>query len=641
MASKLNMKVVLSTTVGLALVAGCQSQIATKTDLETTVGKGSTTVANGPAAQPVKKTENPQAADPNANVDNANDGALDRSKGMELKASEGGVYVSDDGLLKAVFPPGSLSQNATVKMVRVDTGKLKNSDVFLNGIRYQMDLGDAYITPGSRVTVTSKADDRLVGELKSMYSDYTPERYSLSKDEKGNWNVTMSLRGATENEPAKGITGAGPTRGIMEEGGFPITPAKAGGGFKQDSRIEAFCNYYPPPKPAHYGDFEAHVTWTSDSESGLKGKNAYEASGSASGGDNRVTVSFSTNYSAAPLPKKYTITDTIPGTPARPQIDVDQYGNVIKPAYNTIASDYKGAVDKALATWAKNGAFIGFDGKKVDFTGSTWTQPGKPASTDSEFGKPEIKNAMLGAIAATSPEEIVDATNVEIGDANGRYVIGGHPYNGNCNCGAYVIVQDTSVIAGSGKKLTDSNGIARIQALQSYDSTQCSAGICAGGQVNFEIFAQASIKYPGHGSNATGTVDGFGAPASQDSAAGRPLELEVPKYSPYLKMTLTDSQGKLYNAQLLMDYELDGVPYTVGDADARWDFGSTDTTITKKFFMPNIKKDDPVKFTIKKIYSKDLTMIAKATDLKKYQNWDIQRNNTYDLSLDMIPNEAK
>jgi hypothetical protein len=621
------------------MVAGCQAQVANNAAPETVVGKNNTTTTTTPA-QTTKKTENPQAADPNTAVDNANDGALDRSNAMTLKASEGGVYVSDDGLLKAVFPPGSLSQDTTVKMVRVDTGKLKNSDVFLNGIRYQMDLGDAYITPGSRVTVTSKADDRLVGALKGMYSDYTPERYALSKDDKGNWNVTMSLRGATENDPPAPVSGSGPTRGIMEEGGFPITPAKAGGGFKQDSRIEAFCNYYPPPKPASYGDFTAHVTWTSDSESGLKGGNAHEDLGSASQ-DNRVTVSFSTNYSAAPLPKKYTITDTIPGTPARPQIDVDQYGNVITPSYGSIASDYKPVVDKALAQWAKNGAFIDFTGAKVDFAGSTWTQPGKPKSGDAEFGKPEKKVALLGAIAATQAEEIVDATNVEIGDSNGRYVIGGHPYNGNCNCGAYVIVQDTSVIEGSGKKLTDSAGIARIRALQSYDSTQCSAGICAGGQVNFEIFAQASIRYPNKGANSTGFVDGFGAPASQDSAAGRALELEVPKYSPYVKLSLTDSQGKLYNAKILVEYALDGTDYKMGEADPRWDFGSTSNTVLKKFFMPNVRKDDPVKLTIKKIYSEDLTMIAKPDDLKKYQNYDIQRNNTYDLALDMIPNEAK
>ncbi|MDB5099045.1 MAG: hypothetical protein JWM80_3466, partial [Cyanobacteria bacterium RYN_339] len=273
--------------------------------------------------------------------------------------------------------------------------------------------------------------------------------------------------------------------------------------------------------------------------------------------------------------------------------------------------------------------------------GSSWTQPGKPKTGDSEFGKAEIKVSLLGAVGAIAPEEKYDATSVEIGDANGRYVIGGHPYNGNCNCGAYVIVQDTSVIEGSGKKLTDSTGTARIRALQSYDSTQCSAGICSGGQVNFEIYAQASIKYPIKGANSTGFVDGFGQPGNQDSAAGKPLELEVPKFSPYMTLTLTDSQGKLYNAQILVDYELDGVPYTVGDADARWDFGSVSNSVTKKFFMPNVKKDDAVKFSIKKIYSKDLTMIASPADLKQYQNYDIQRNNTYDLKLDMIPNEAK
>ena len=296
---------------------------------------------------------------------------------------------------------------------------------------------------------------------------------------------------------------------------------------------------------------------------------------------------------------------------------------------------------KALVTKAKTGAFKDFAGVSVAFSGTVWVQPGKPASTDTEFGKPEIKTKLISAIAATAAEEIVDATSVEIGDANGRYVIGGHPYNGSCNCGGYVIVQDTSVIEGSGKKLTDTTGTARIRALQSYDSTQCSAGICAGGPVNFTIFAQASIKYPGKATNSDGSVDGFGAPGNQDSAAGSALQLEVPKYSPYIKMSLTDSQGKLYDAEILVDYTLNGVKYTLGTDDPRWDFGSTSGTVVKKFFMPNVTKDDAAKFSISKIYTADLKMVASATDLKKYQNFDLQRNNIYNIALDMIPNEAK
>jgi hypothetical protein len=367
--------------------------------------------------------------------------------------------------------------------------------------------------------------------------------------------------------------------------------------------------------------------------------NAYE-SGNASGGDNRVQVAFSTSYSAAPLPKKYEIIDTIPAVKGRPQVDVDQYGNVVSPA--TIDADYKATVAKAQDTWARNGSFIDFASAPVFWTGAAlFTAPGKPQSGDPEFGKPEKRNALLGQVAARPAEEVVDVTEVELGDTNGRYVLGGHPYNGNCNCGAYVIVQDTSVIEGSGKKLTDPNGIARIRALQSYDSTNCSAGICAGGPVQFEIFAQASIRYPNKHANSNGFVDGYGEPRSQDSAAGKPLELEVPKYSPYIKMTLTDSGGTAYQQDFVMEYELDGQPQKVGD-DKRWDLEKRSAeNADLKFFLPGVTKDDPVKLTIKKIYSRDLTMVADAKDLLKYQDYEVQRNNIFNIKIDMIPNEAK
>jgi len=96
-------------------------------------------------------------------------------------------------------------------------------------------------------------------------------------------------------------------------------------------------------------------------------------------------------------------------------------------------------------------------------------------------------------------------------------------------------------------------------------------------------------------------------------------------------------------------YTLDGGPeqQLSWTSDGRWKFGTVSADVQKKFFMPGIRKDDPVKLSIKKVYSQSasnqdlIQMQASAATLQKYQNYAIQRNNTYQIDLDMIPNEAK
>src|SRR4051794_10846454 len=133
----------LSASVAVCVVAGCAAPQVLKPAVETNTTphlNTSTQPAQPQLAQPGAAQTNPMAADPNKNVDSANDNALDNSVSMHISAKDGGRYQSADGLLSATFPPGSLSEDTDVKLVRVDTKDLKNSDVFLNGIRYQWDL---------------------------------------------------------------------------------------------------------------------------------------------------------------------------------------------------------------------------------------------------------------------------------------------------------------------------------------------------------------------------------------------------------------------------------------------------------------------------------------------------------------------
>lgn len=639
---------VLSCSLALTVLAGCQNAAPVSQAPETTVNKGTQTTSQVQVPSSDTKNNpgtNPIAADPNQGVDNSNDGALDKATAMHIEAAKGGQYKSDDGLLTATFPPGSLSKDTDVKLVRVDTGALKNSDVFLNGIRYQWDLGDAYIMPGTKVTITSKADDRLVPALKNMYTDFTMERYSLSKDDNGNYAVTMSYKGTVEAQPPLTAQGAeSVNRGTMQEGSFPVTGKS--GEFKGDSRIEAFCNYAPPPLRAHYGNFDACVTWSSDSASGLDGKPAYEpGTGSTSPGDDRVYVVFSTSFVNAPLPPEYKIKDTIPAVPARPAVDTDQYGNIVANADGvTPPADYKDIVAKANDQRARGqGTYSGFAGY-LDFSGTArlwdgqaqWQGPGQPGHDDAQFGKPVIKSQLLPAIAAQAAQEIVDESNVAIPASDGgHYVTGGHPFNGYCNCGSYVTQDDGPVISDT-NVFTDASGKAHTTALQSYNSTNCSAGICAGGQVNFTVNAQAHTRYPDKASNSDAVIGLYGLPNSQDTAAGSCLALQAPKNSPYIRLNLTDSKAAPYSGTLVMEYELNGVAHTM-----TWSVGNTTGTVTEKFFMPNMTDDNDWSLKIKRIYTQDQSMTGNPVDVLKYEDFKLRRNNLYSLTVDMLLNEAK
>jgi len=322
---------ILSTTVALAGLVGCQ----TPTPSAPSAGEGSVkagTNAKTPTAGGGAAVGNPD--DP-AMIKNAvGDGdALSKQPAVHISAKDGGVYVSPDGLLEARIPPGVLSKDADVRFMRVETASLANSEVHLNGIRFQMDLGGAIIAPNSKVTIKSKADERLVGELKSMYPDFTPERYSLEKDAKGNWAVVMSVNGPVDTLPedAPDSGAEGPTRGKMSEGQIPLAAAP-GGKFNKDSRIEAFCNYAPPPAPATYGAVHCLVQWDSD-DPNLNRKPAQGSAGVSfgqAGWAARVEVDWSADLVTGARASQFSFTPSL-RRPPLPPICVDEYGNILPP----------------------------------------------------------------------------------------------------------------------------------------------------------------------------------------------------------------------------------------------------------------------------------------------------------------------
>lgn len=269
---------VLAGSVALAVLVGCTAAPVAPNATENVQRLGSggsgtlqTPVNNQTPAQPGTPAQ-PAAIDDQPAV--VVDAGLDSAPAMKISAAAGGRYASADGTLEAIFPPGALSEDTEVRMLPLATDKRKNSSVLVNGMRFQLDMGKAFIKPGTQVMVTSRADKRFVGELQSMYADFTPERYSLTQDAKGNWNIGMPLKGASlTSDPVPDVDPIkGDRRGIMHEGKVPLPPAK-GSAFKRNSRIEAFCDYSPPPPPPPPVEVCANVTWESD-DPDLEGKPA-------------------------------------------------------------------------------------------------------------------------------------------------------------------------------------------------------------------------------------------------------------------------------------------------------------------------------------------------------------------------------
>lgn len=623
----------LSCSMALAVMVGCQPPAVVAPSGEGTIGNVKPGTVTAPTTQngvtPVQAgtvgidgAKSPGVPEPVITQDALGNAPVDKAKPMLIKAAEGGVYVTEDGLLSATIPPGALSQDAEVRFHRVDTNAMKNSTVFLNGIQFQMDLGDAVLLPNTSLKIVSKADDRMVGELKSMYADYDPARYALSQDAKGNWNVTMPVDG-----PRNSLTGAelgktspGPTRGLMTEDEVPLKP-KLARGFVKESRIEAFCSYRPAPLPASYGDVSNTVTWLSD------------------------------DPTLQPDP-------ALPGNPAvAPGVRV-VFGNLVKPP-GFVDTEYKWL--ETIPAVAGTPAVFASDGTTVLVAAT----PGTPAV----FGW-VLQPAGGGALAA---DEFASGGY----DCGGAADLAGGAGIGSC-FGPFV-VKKTKIIkpiaqGGPGPNvLVDSNGTATTSALKSYDSTRCNQNGCNGGWTYFHLESIAKYAYPaGAGSNLAGYPRALeSAPSPQwDTTfyyATRPTvgpfpNLQLPKMSPWLKLNMTNVdhipfiaastpaadrfvviEGKLLKragnvatgavvstTDLVVKFAIDPVAGAT----------TSDLAIGRPLIVPD---DDPRFLQISKIYNKALTLNVDLNDLNTalLQNRLIQRNGGYDIQVHMLSNGAK
>lgn len=628
----------LSTTIALAVLAGCNTPATAPNADENTLsrGTGGTGVAGAPAPAPAKggqaQPETPKTGDtdvpnqpPQVNADGL--AMVDLTKPMRIKASEGGSFVSEDGLLTAVIPPGALSQDTDIRFVRLDTSKQKNTNQHLSGIRFQMDIGDAYIMPGQKVTVAAKADDRLIPELKSMYDDYTPERYSLSQDAKGNWVVTMPVSGPADKPLDMSKEPDDPyltqRRGIMTEGFAPL-PAGKGGNFKKDSRIEAFCDYYPPPPPKPLRKVFANTTWVSDDEA-LNGKAAYDANAryntyvrfgnattaAVSGVNGFWTKEFVAGSPAVAEQSHWEEASGSDATGIKTKSGTQAFANIgiTKATLDKYDNEYfwpvaPATADATLAAKAKTDLksdFVAVDGSGTLLV-KVIDKPAKPAVADSWVDK--FTSGWIDLSAGTN-----------------ETIRSGYEWNGWCHCTWTVhrdkIVQDLNPqpVQPSGKA---SNWVRET----------------------FTVSAQAYTnepnptpgKYPGAGvgSTATTTV----------TSGHNEVKLTVPRYSPMLGITLVADAagGKKMEGDFALVMNISGVgerTYTFGAPAG----GAYSIPLNFRVKLPD---NEAHKITFKEIHFGDDSFTGKQQDLAAISPLTVQRNGVYDgFTINMLPIGAK
>ncbi|MEB3220656.1 MAG: hypothetical protein VKS61_01120 [Candidatus Sericytochromatia bacterium] len=654
----------LSLTLGLAVLAGCSMPSGTtpSEDSGKAAGRGNVNVgpggapAIGPsgtngdaaaAADPGNSNGKPLVA-PTLNEDGL--AAVDTAKAMLIKASQGGKYVSEDGTLVAEIPPGALSQDTYVRFVRLDTSKEKNTNQFLAGIRFQMDLGDAHVVPGQSLKVRAKADDRLIPELQAMYDDFTHDRYSLVLGENNQWMVSMPVDGPRLERMDISKQPADPflteRRGVMTEGTAPL-PAGKGGNFKKDARIEAFCNYWPPPPPKPERLMAVDVSWESDDKS-IDGKPAYDSNPTFNSyvrfGNKSTTQVSSVNG--------YWSKEFVPGTPATPE--ESHWEQVVSATIDGMRTD-RGTLVKYNATdwtwtlmqkyddellWpppapsptptptATTGGNGNGNGNNNNATLYKLAQAGSLSALQADLkGKTFVAlnsdNNMIVKIidVAAQPavaDSWVDKWNpgwVDLSTSTNETVRTGYAWNGWCHC-SWTVARD-KIVRDTAPQPVGSDGKAYNYARETFN-------------IGVQGYTNGPNPTPGKAPGA-----GIGnAQAKTIGSGNNNMSIFVPRYSPMFGVTFS-------SPDLAMNGEIE-ITATVDGAERSYTFkanGTNSQSIAWRVLMPD---NAAHAFSLKEVRMRDLSLFGTAPSLAKVQNLSMQRNGIYDgYVIDMVPAAAK
>jgi hypothetical protein len=630
----------LSTTVALAVLVGCQPPATVNTQGENSVSRGTggtATVPNAQTAQPEQKspttptvTEN-EPEIPAPTVDAEGLAPVDLAKPMFVKASEGGKFVSEDGLLTAIIPPGALSQDTQIRFVRLDTSKAKNTNQHLNGIRFQMDLGDAYVLPGQKLNVAAKADDRLIPELQSMYDDYTPERYALSQDEKGNWVVTMAVSGPADKPLDMSKAPNDPylteRRGIMTEGFAPI-PAGKGGNFKKDSRIEAFCDYYPPPPPKPMHQIWADCKWESD-DPALDGLAAYDAN---SRYNTYVRFGNATTASVSGV-NGYWTKEFVPGAPAEAEVShweevTDTTSNGVKTSSGKTftfaelgisAADFAEHKEAFFPTASNDNAaqlsLMAISAAELDAAKADLASDRVQVDSAGKLQVKVIDKAAKPAVADSYADKFI-AGWIDLTTGTNETVRTGYEWNGWCHC-SWTVHRD-KIVEDLNPQPVQPNGKASNWARETFT-------ISAQGYTNEPNPTPGKYPGAGVGSTATRTI----------TSGTNEVSIVVPKYSPMFGATLVSPDKK-------MEGDFTIVLNISGVGDRTYTFQGNGGNSMALNFRVRMPDNEVHQMSLKEVHFADNSLVGKSTSYDAIKNLNVQRNGVYDgFTVDIVPAGAK
>jgi len=182
------------------------------------LSRSGTTTAGGNGLQPAT-TPGGGAGWHNPALDEQADPFLDpKTQKFQVTAAAGGKFVSPDGKVELMVPPGALSDNATVRILPADTSHKPELSNLVPGISYYMDMGTAHVMGNQTMTVTSVVDSRAIAEMAARdpkymdpkSPDYDPSKYSLKQNAAGDWLLTMKIDGAQSAPLSTDGSGAKP-----------------------------------------------------------------------------------------------------------------------------------------------------------------------------------------------------------------------------------------------------------------------------------------------------------------------------------------------------------------------------------------------------------------------------------------------
>lgn len=682
--------------VAIAVLVGCQTPQTIKTDSENKTaltGQSGAGMQNQAPEQSLREGDLPSEVAP-----------VDLVPAMLISAEKGGVYVSPDGLLTATIPPGALSEDAEVRFVALDTSKQKNTAQRVAGMRFQMDIGKAYLKPGSRIMVAARADARFVPELKSMYTDFTAERYSLKQDDKGNWNIEMPVEGPRLESIPYDFVPEDPfknsRRGIMTEGMAPID-SKSAANFKRDSRIEAFCDYAPPPPPQPMYNVVSEVRWISDHQKdadylGSIGFHGDLASGDtgwpdgskAAGNPSKPTVRFG-NMGARNIPTSTHWVTLTPPQAAVPQ--VSQWESVKEESAKEFITFKKGEYRLALES-SDSPSSTPSPTPTVSPTPEPTPTPSptptpKPTRTIGKDGYApysiETNNGRYSAIKLASGNWVginsyqnvtttigTDTwTEVKFNLADGKILQFENP-------DWWVVVKRTNGVATEAKQI-DVQGAPKFRGIFEERADAFTVGtnqtVRRGHEWNGHCHCNYVVHYdnivhdtapqpvrgrtsanPGRANNIArnGFTIGIQAtynypnPQGNQNNLSNAVTMTVGANNPVAQLKLTKNSPLV---QVTMNSPI--VPFATGstlvletvvdgdDRIYRWP-GNGSNTLSADFFV-RLKNDDPASFQVKRAYIENLNLSATQLTLAALEKMTIQRNGVYPLSMTFEAQGAK